>query len=178
MSEISLAWSRAYSICPRPTTRIKPATGLDSEPEGLKKRYKILSDRILGRSRAFQCVQPPTACALLRAARLLPASAAALPLLGPPAPARSAAVGAGGTGLMSRQAGSVRRARGLQLLLSSPSSAACCTYMCWSRRPFPLFFLLQQQRAGVHAIFTLFSRRLHWQVKNRSSRKTRSVLKS
>ena len=98
--------------CPRPTTRIKPATGLDSNPEGFKKRYKIRFDRISGLSRVFQRVQPPTACALLRAARLLRASAAALPLLGPPALACSAAVGAGGRGLKSRQAGSVRRARG------------------------------------------------------------------
>ena len=106
--------------CLRPTTRIKPSTGLDSDPEGFKKRYKIRFDRISGLSRVFQRVQPPTACALLRAARLLRASAAALPLLGPPALACSAAVGAGGRGLKSRQAGSVRRARGS--FLSSPSS--------------------------------------------------------
>ena len=135
--------------CPRPTTRIKPATGLDSNPEGFKKRYKIRFDRISGLSRVFQRVQPPTACALLRAARLLRASVAALPLLGPPALACSDAVGAGRQRLNEPAGRQCEKSKRMQLLLSSLSSLCSVLHMCWSRRrPLPLFFCCSSNALG------------------------------
>ena len=103
---------------PRPTTRIKPSTGLHSDSEGFKKRYKIRFDRISGHLRAFQRVQQPTACALLRAA----ARCACLPPNRPAAPGMQCLRRRWRQRLKEPAGRQCEKSTRMQLLLSSPSA--------------------------------------------------------